>query len=212
MDAPTKTKDALQKSGQPSEVEQKGPSTPPEMITKDQAEKLADEKHSKLDKEIARLTKVNEAVIKRVEDAEAKELERQRERDEAAIRDADGDPVKLTALQRQKSFRDEQTTHTKAVAEHEKEKATWQERIEKVEAAELKSDIKEIAEKNKVDLKQLTDSLPEGVKELKAIEGIAKAIANAKPFEPDSGNTVGGGDGDMSAKGKVTRALSRMKK
>ncbi|KKK63136.1 hypothetical protein LCGC14_2997300, partial [marine sediment metagenome] len=94
MDAPTKAKDALPGEGQPSEVEKRGPSTQPDMISRGQAEKLADEKHSKLDKEIARLTKANEATVQKLADAEAKEVERQRERDETAVRDADGDPVK----------------------------------------------------------------------------------------------------------------------
>ena len=188
MDAPTKTKDALP-TGQPSEVEKKGPSTPPEMITKDQAEKLADAKHSKLDREVARLTKSNEAITQKLADADAKESERQRERDEAAVREAAGDPVKLTALQGQKAFRDEQATHKKDVANLTKREADWQERVDKVEAAELRDSIKAIADKHKVDVKQLTEL---GVTDLKAIEGIAKALAKAKPFNPDPGDDVGG--------------------
>ncbi|KKL70859.1 hypothetical protein LCGC14_2100670, partial [marine sediment metagenome] len=65
----------------------------------------------------------------------------------------------------------------------------FQERIERVEAAELKTAIGAIAEKHKVDVKQLIEL---GITDLKAIESIAKTMANAKPFNPDSGESVGG--------------------
>ena len=174
MDAPTKTKDALQK-GQPSEVKKGEPSTPPKMLTEDQANKLADEKHSKLDTKISRLEKSLVTANERATAVEAKEVERQRERDEAAVRDADGDPAKLTALQARKKFRDEQAEHKKVVVEWEKGKADFQLRIDKVEAAELKAEIQAIADKHKVDLTSLTDL---NITDPKAIEGVAKAMAD----------------------------------
>jgi predicted component of viral defense system (DUF524 family) len=142
-----------------------------------------------LDTKVTTLEKKLEVANKKTEDAEAKEVERQRERDEAAVRDADGDPVKLTFLQSKKAFREEQATHKKAVAAEDKRQSAFQERIEKVEAAELKTSIKAIAEKHKVDLKALTDL---NITDLKVIEATAKAMANAKPFNPDLGDSVGG--------------------
>ena len=96
MDAPTKTKDALPQ-GQPSEVEKKGPSTPPDMITKDEAEKKIEAEGEATvevgkvkfkDRRIA-LNRKNEAHNRELEDI----LEKDFELDEGGLSNAERDRI-----------------------------------------------------------------------------------------------------------------------
>lgn len=198
-DAPTDQKDALPK-GQPSE-EKKEPSAPPETFTREQAEKLADEKHSVLDKRIAELeradskkTKALEVAEQRAKDAEARDTERQDARDAKELEDANEEQLpiiqqKQRLRKERETFKKQQVEASQNRVEFEAEKVSHKEELEAAQATRLETDIWAIGKKHEVDpawLKSL------GITDLEQLDKVAKGASEKKPFEPDSGKTTGG--------------------
>ena len=188
----------------PSEGEQK-PST--EMLTREQAEKLANERHSKLDARIAELammgeraTKALEAAKNRADAAEKAVRDAQKAAEDAERRALGDDPDALSLFEAK-------AAHREAVArlEGEKEELVNQ-------RAELADDIAEVkqykvtkladeiaeagkdAQGHKVDpalLIQLTDGSKEAMEKLAKVLPLKEAGGDApnltKPPAPDSG-------------------------
>ncbi|KKM24190.1 hypothetical protein LCGC14_1607570 [marine sediment metagenome] len=159
--------------------------------------------------EAGRTVKALEAREQAVRDVEAKEAERQKARDLKEREAVKGDPDKLSIVEERQNLRNEKAEVARQKAENEATAAKNLVAIEAANATKLETAIFEIAKKHEVDpatLKKLN------ITDLKQLEGIAKAISEKKPFV-DSGKNKGGGSFDsLSAKGKVSESLRRMRK
>ena len=189
-DANVDQKDALL-SGQPSEDKQE-PSASLEVL-KDQVDKAADKRHSKLDRQIGTLTK-------RAEDAEARSVQLQREKDETELEAVQGDPKALSVIQRERKIRAEKAD----IERREAQVKPIEERATEFERKEL---AQEVATQYGVDASLLTEHT-DGSKE--KMESLAKVLAQSTPspkvredLKPDSAISAGGGTMPESAKDKI---------
>jgi len=200
-DAEVKGMEVISDSETPSEPEQK-PS--PEMLTKEQAEKLANEKHSKLDKKIAELTKAQMAFENRANEADVRATKAQKALNEAVakLEDAErkslGDKPEAIALfeervkQRQKDA--DLAEREARIAQREADNA---EKIARAEKYEISERAKVIATEYGVSA-DLLISLTDGSQE--KMEILAKSLPKKDgetPPKPDSGKS-------SSGKGRLT--------
>ena len=182
----------------PSEEESQTPSQEPEMLTKAQAEKLANERHSKLDRRIAELeklqeksTKLTDAAARRAQAAEDA-LALARKEVEEAERKALGDTpdalslfeAKLAHKQAQESFRRQQE-------EFETQKAEWEDAITEAKQYKITKVANEVAAEAGVDpelLVSMTDGSREKMEKLAKVLPKKTAEDNVTlPKPPDSG-------------------------
>lgn len=195
----------------PSQSEEPKPSAEPEMLTKEQAEKLANERHSKLDKRIAELEKLSGSTTKAVEAAEVRAkaaetalAEARRKAEEAEREGYKDQPEALSLFE-------ERVKHRQAVADLERQKAEWetQKATHEVEIAEAKAYkitrmADEIAADTGVDanlLVSMTDAYTDAQKRREKMEALAKVLPKkepgdnrpnlTKPPKPDSLKTSG---------------------
>jgi colicin import membrane protein len=201
-DATTEKQDAIPEGDADSATTPAVPSSEPEMLTREQAEKLANERHSKLDKRIAeqdrvisRATKAIEAAEARAEAAERALAEAERAKEESEYESVRGNPDALTTWQAKKAVKDAEAKLAKERAALEKEKSENAEAL--AEATEYKK-IKaasEIASKYEgveaSELIELTDGSPEKMEKMAQRLGKPKESQPAKP-KPDSGAGKGG--------------------
>lgn len=183
---------------QPSASEEK-PSPEPEMLTKEQAEKLANERHSKLDKRIAELTKASEKQEKAAQAAEARAERAQKALDEAqkrlddAERKSYGDsPDGLKLFERQVALRQKIADVEKREAELARNEAEIASEAAEAKQYRVEKLAREIAEKNGVDadlLMALTDGTPEKMEKL--AQALPKKTSEPTP-KPDSGKAASG--------------------
>lgn len=178
------------------------PSDEPEMLTKEQAEKLANERHSKLDKRLSELEKSGQTSLKRLEIAEARakaaeeslaaakiaaeESERAKFSDSPESLNLYDERVKNRRMQealdaQKKAFQEEREQHTEELSELK----TW--KLEKLAG--------EIATEYGVDAGLLI-KLTDGSRE--RMELLAKSLPKKedkptfqKPPKPDSGKASG---------------------
>jgi len=200
-DAETKPGDALPNEGQPSTGGESKPSTQPEVFTKEQVE----ERHSKLDKTIATLTKQNEASKRAIEDAKTKtdsyakrlaEIEEEKARGELeGIRD---NPDALSLWQARQAHREAVKELETQRASFEQERGQFLTDLEEVKSYKTFKGAMEIASKPEykgVDAQKLVD-LTDGSSE--KMEGLARLLkaGMGQPAVtvtlPDSGKSTGG--------------------
>ena len=209
----TTTTDALQ-DGQPSGGDQ-SPSASLEVL-KDQVEKYADKKHSKLDREIATLTKSDAASTKRAEDAEARSVQLQREKDEAELESAQGDPERLGVIQRERKLRVEKAEIERRTREVTEQEEKIKPAVEAATEFERKLAAQEIATQYGVEASLLI-AHTDGSRE--KMESLAKVLAtNQTPpkvredLKPDSAISAGGGTMPESAKDKIKAGWDKIHK
>ena len=172
--------------GEPSGEKPAEPSAPPEMLTKDQAEKLADQKHSKLDTRIGVLEKQGVACAKALEaaDQRAKDAEEALERAERAKEEVELEGIKdnsdaLSLFTAKRAHKDAVKALAEATRKLESEKAEHAEEILEAKKWRVFSDATEIASKYKgVEASNLVE-LTDGSKE--NMEKLAKALSGTKP-------------------------------
>jgi len=214
MDGEDKTtQDALQ-DGQPSSGDQ-SPSASLEVL-KEQVEKLADAKHSKLDQQINKLTKAEEAARKRAEDAEARLVQVQKEKDEAELEAAQGDPERLGVIQMQRKLREEKAEVERKTRELAEQEAKIKPLIDGATEFERKQTAQEIANQYGVDASVLIEHT-DGSRE--KMESLAKVIAKSLPspkvredLKPDSAISSGGVAMPESAKDKIRLGWDKIHK
>lgn len=186
--------------GEPSEGEPKEPSAQPEMLTKDQAEKLANERHSTLDTKISTLekavtkaAKATEAAEKRAAGAEEALSRAAQEREKAELEGIGDNADALSIFHGKRTLREGQETLRRETAELERSKAEHAEALAEVAQVKILQVATEIASRNKVDASTLVE-LTDGTKD--AMEKLAKVLGSVKPKEPplipDSGEHDGG--------------------
>ncbi len=187
------------------------PSAEPEMLTKEQAEKLANERHSKLDKRLAELEKVTSRSTKAAEAAEARAkaaeaaLAEARRKAEDSEREALKDsPDGLSLFEKEVKHRESVAAFARQQAEWEAQKATHEADIEEAKSYKVVKMADEIAADAGVDaalLVSMTDAYTDSTKRREKMEALAKVLPKketgdnkpnlTKPPRPDSGKTSG---------------------
>lgn len=198
-DAQKDPKDALPAEGQPSGDKPQEPSAP-ETYTKEQAEKLADEKHAKLDKQIANLEKTAsrsaaavEAAERRAKAAEEAMAETEKAKDAAALKAAGDNPDALSLYQARVAVREAQADVKAEKEQLEADKREHAAEIEDAKSYKVMKLANEIGAELNVDANQLV-SLTDGTEEKmrKAAEILPKVGQPRTTTIPDSGGGTGG--------------------
>lgn len=181
-------------------------SSKPEMLTKEQAEKLANERHSKLDKRIAELEKTSTKASRALEAAEARATaaeealaNAEKAKEEAEFEGVRNNPDALSTLQAKKAVKDAQSQLARERAALAREKAEHADRLERAAKIELKETATEIASRYKgveaSELIDLTDGTPEKMEKMAVRLSGGKTTAEPppkkEPFVPDSGDGKG---------------------
>lgn len=195
----------------PSQDKEPKPSAEPEVLTKEQAEKLANERHSKLDKRIAELEKLTSRSAKAVQAAEARAKAAEAALAEAQRRAEDSERESLKDSPDGLSLFEKQVKHREAVAALERQKAEWETEkathdadIEEAKSYKVTKMADEIAVDTGVDaalLVSMTDAYTDSTKRREKMEALAKVLPKretgdnkpnlTKPPKPDSGKTSG---------------------
>ena len=189
-----------------SEETEKVPSSQPEMLTKEQAEKLANERHSKLDKRIAELEKIGTKAAKAISAAEARAqaaeealANAERAKEEAEFEGVRDNPDALSTLKAKKAVKDAQAQLARDRAQLAREKAEHEEALSEVAKYKTAQKAAEIASKYKgveaSELIDLTDGTPEKMEKMAIrLSGgkTRESKQEEKPFQPDSGDGRGG--------------------
>ena len=201
-------------SGQPSGGDQ-SPSASLEVL-KDQVDKAADKKHSKLDKQIGTLTKSEADAVRRAEDAEARSAQLQREKDEAELEAAHGDPERLSVIQRERKLRVEKAEVERRTREVTEQEARIKPAVEAATDFERKQVAQEIATQYGIEATVLIDHT-DGSRE--KMESLAKVLAQSTPspkvredLKPDSAISAGGGAMPESGKDKIRAGWDKIHK
>lgn len=177
------------------------PSTENETLTKEQAEKLANERHSKLDKRIAELERETKqqatqttAAEARARTAEESLLNAQRRADEAERQGIGESPDAISLFEAKLANRQAQAALAKERAALDAERATHAEEIQEARTYRTTKLADEVASEYGVDSSLLT-SLTDGTRE--KMEKLAKVLPKkeagdnkpnlTKPPAPDSG-------------------------
>lgn len=187
--------------GKPSTSEEQKPSVEPEMMTKEQAEKLANERHSKLDKKIAELTKTAEHLEKAARKAEDKVVQSQRALDEAQRRIDDVErksygesPDGLKLFEKQVELRQRIADADKREAEIARREAEVATQITEAQQFKVEKKAAELAVEYGVDaslIVSLSDGTPEKMEKIAQI--LPKKEGDSRPLKkPDSGKTSKG--------------------
>ncbi len=187
------------------------PKEEPKTLTESQAKEREEKAAQKARIAAGRDAKALETREQRVKDAEVKAEEEQREKDAVAIKAADGDPERLTALQIGRQNREDAATNKKEKERLEQVNADQEAAIEAANATKLETDIWGIAEEEKVDpawLKSL--AVKYKISDKEALREIAKGASSKKPFNPYSGKTIGGGE--QTEQEQLDRRYPSMKK
>ncbi len=194
----------------PSQDKELKPSAEPEVLTKEQAEKLANERHSKLDKRIAELekltsrsTKAVEAAENRAKAAEAALAEAQRRAEDSERESLKDSPDGLSLFEKEVKHREAEADLVRQKAEWEAQKATYEAEIEEAKTYRVIKMADEIASDKGVDaalLVSMTDAYTDSTKRRAKMEALAKVLPKKepgdkfqlpKPPKPDSGRTSG---------------------
>ena len=205
-DANQEPKDAIQETGQPSKDSADKPSTPPETLTRVEAEKLADqkadEKHSKLDTRLRELEKAGtrstaalEAANRRTAVAEESLAVVQVEKDRAELEAAHGSPDALSLYQAKIAARERKATLDQRESDLTQKEADHADEIAEARVGKAAILATTIARETGVDASQLlnlTDGSEEKMRA--AAEVLPKLNAPVVPANiPDSGTGKGGG-------------------
>lgn len=201
LDAETKPGDALPVGGQPSTGGESKPSTQPEVFTKEQVE----ERHSKLDKEIANLTKQNEASTKAIVTAKTQvesyvkrlaEIEEEKARGELeGIRD---NPDALSLWQARQTHKESVRALEAQQTSFEQERSQFLTDLEELKSYKSFKGAMEIVSKPEykgVDAQKLVDLTDGSSEKMEALAKLLKAGMGqpaATPTLPDSGKSTGG--------------------
>ena len=182
----------------PSEEKTETPSKEPEMITKAQAEKLANERHSKLDRRIAELeklqeksTKLTDTAAKRAQDAEDALALARKEVEEAERRAMGDSPDALSLFEAKLAHKQAIESFRRQQEEFEAQKAEWEDAITEAKQFKITKVANEIAAEAGVDpelLVSMTDGSREKMEKLAKV--LPKKTAEDKltlPKPPDSG-------------------------
>lgn len=200
-DTPKKPEDALPAGGQPSPGKAEEPSAP-QTYTKEQAEKLADEKHAKLDKTISTLEKAVsrstaaiEAAERRATAAEEALTEAEKAKDAVALKAAGDSPDALSIYQAKVAVREAQADLKTREIKLEADKVEHAGLIEDAQNYRKAQLANEIALETGVDANQLI-ALTDGTEEKmrKAAEILPKTGQHLPVGTklPDSGEGTGG--------------------
>jgi len=203
-DAKEGQKDTLPGKGQSSGEKPQEPSAQPETFTKEQAEKLAekraDEKHAKLDTQVAKLTKDSaklttaiEAASRRAAAAEEALAEPEKAKDDAALKAAGDTPDALSVHLAKVAVREAKDAVKREREQLDADKAEHATEIEDAKSYNTTKLAMEIATELNVDANQLI-SLTDGTEEKmrKAAEILPKVGQSQKTTLPDSGGGAGG--------------------
>ncbi len=185
----------------PSRDAEPKPSAEPETLTREQAEKLANERHSKLDKRIVELEKLTirhatatKAAEDRAKALEQKALEAERKAEEAERNALMDDPDALSLFEKK-------AQHKQAVAQleadrkrHAEERVEWAADVAEAKAYKTQKLADDIAAEHGVDsatLVSLTDGSRDKMEKLAKVlpkKGVELPGPNLqKPPKPDSG-------------------------
>jgi hypothetical protein len=178
-------------------------------------EEQVNERHSKLDRTIARLTRERDALKSGHESISSQLAELQMRidgEDEAKYKDR---PDELDILQKRKKLREAQMKFESEVKELEAEKASWSERLKEFEAEQFNLTVFEMAEGVGGDATRLrTVAQKYGITDRDKLKDLASDLWPKSPIEVppvDSGGTAGGG-ADWSKKSpeeKIAEGLRR---
>lgn len=167
------------------------PSTEPEMLTKEQAEKLANERHSKLDKRISELEKITQRADARAKAAEDRLAKAARQAEDAERDSIKDSPDALSLFEQRvklrqdrEAFEAERVAHAEDIAEAKQYKIT---RVADEIASEYEVDsslLVQLTDGSREKMEKLAKSLP------KKEAGDNKPNLQ-KPPKPDSGKTSG---------------------
>jgi len=186
----------------PSEETSQKDSTEPVMLTKEQADKLFDERQSKLDKRIFQLEQEGQKTTKALQAAEARANALEGEALEARKRADKAELESLGDSPDARSLFEARVAQREATAKLEREKAEWAEAVEEAKQykiTKLADNIAAADPDHPVDSSLLV-TLTDGSKE--AMERLAKVLPKkepgdnipnlTKPPKPDSGRGSGG--------------------
>ncbi len=172
------------------------PSTEPEMLTKEQAEKLANEKHSKLDRRIFELekaqeksTKALEAAANRAKAAEASLALAKKQTEEAERRSLGDTPDAMKLFEARIAHRQAEDALAEKMRQFEEEKTQWDDVVNEAKQYKVVKMADEIASEYEVDSSLLV-SMTDGSRE--KMEKLAKVLPKKEdkvtiPKPPDSG-------------------------
>ncbi len=195
----------------PSQRKELKPSAEPEVLTKEQAEKLANERHSKLDKRIAELEKAGKHSAKALELAEARVKAADAALTEANRKAEEAERMALGESPDALSIFEAKVKHRQTVDNFEqqraKEEAKWAEHEADIEEARAYKVIRmadEISAESGVDavlLVSMTDAYTDSTKRREKMEALSRVLPKkeagddkpnlTKPPKPDSGRTSG---------------------
>jgi vacuolar-type H+-ATPase subunit I/STV1 len=183
--------DALPSGGQPSDKE--SPSQP-QTYTQDQLDKLISERHSKLDKSLAALTKERDTLKSSHESLSAEFAELQRrieEEEEARYKD---DPQELDVYQRRKKVREAEAAHKKRQSDLDARETALKDREAKAAQVEWEGLIFEVATAAKGNAETLRKRAADlGITDPEKLKTLAVTLWPQTGDKPDSGKSEGGG-------------------
>jgi len=188
MDGKTEiAKDALPIGGQPSS-EELNPSNPLEKVyMESEVNDLINQRHSKLDKQIAGLTKELTSADERVKAAEDALKQYQEQIDQAELEAARGDPDKLKELQAKKSYKAKLAEIQKREATQTKREAEHESLIKAAQEATLERKISELAVEHELNPQDIKDAMTElNLTTVDQAVAVAKHLG-VKPKEPPKG-------------------------
>ncbi len=192
----------------------KDPSTTTQTYTQEQVEKLVNERHSKLDKTIAQLTKERDSFKASHDSLSAQFADLQRRIDEVDEAKYKDDPDQLDIFQRRKKLLAEQAALKAERDALAKEKQDNAERLAKAAEVEWDGTVLEIATAAKGDAAKLKEKAAQyGITDAGKLRGLASDLWPAG-ITPDSGQTSGGSTGlpaDASSRDRIAKGLKDWK-
>jgi len=163
----------------PSKGEQ-APSKEPVMLTQEQADKLANERHSKLDKRIsemeksqAKTTKALEAALARAKTAEDELANARRRTEEAELEAVKDSPDGIALWNAKLKLKQEEASQAEVRRALEAEKTEWEEAVNEAKQYKVTKLADEVASEYEVDSALLV-SMTDGSKE--KMEKLAKVL------------------------------------
>jgi len=210
---PKGQQDALPAGGQPS-AEQGG--SPSDQTVKTYTEEEVRERHSKLDKTIAQLTKERDALKQDSEATKQQLAELQKRIDEIEEAKVEGDPDSLKLYRRQKELRDLESQLKEQQRQLELEREANAEKLRKADELEAENMIISKALEHHVDIGELKAKAQKfNLTTEEQIAELAVTLASSGkklPPKGDSGLSVGGTDLDNMSGSELLRYAVRQQK
>jgi len=213
MDGETKGQDALPKGGQPSGDRGGSPSTEP---VKTYTETEVAERHGKLDRTIAQLTKERDTLKQESEATRQQLADIQRRIDETAEEEARGSPESLRLYQGQKELRTGREQLKEERRQFEEQRQLDADKLVRLAELEAKDMIVMKAVEHHVDIGQLEERVKKfnlsTEEQIAEMASILATTGKKVPPKGDSGLSVGGTDlNNMSASDLIKYGVRQSK-